>query len=75
MAQAAAACKQNDGGGQKSFLQVGEFSAQRVSPDLTKVRDSAGRTLYLHPEAYPNYPRRYFAELPATDPATEGRRL
>jgi iron complex transport system substrate-binding protein len=53
MALATAACNKNDGDERASFLQIGEFSVQRVSPELTKVRDGAGRTLYLVPRGAP----------------------
>ncbi len=34
---------------EKSFLKIGEFTINRVSPKLTLVRDGAGRTLALVP--------------------------
>lgn len=33
----------------ESFLQIGEFAVNRISDDLTEVRDGAGRTLALVP--------------------------
>ncbi len=34
---------------QPAFLQIGEFSINRISPERTEVRDGAGRTLVLIP--------------------------
>jgi iron complex transport system substrate-binding protein len=44
-------------------------SGDRLDEILTEI------AAIVHPEAYPDYPRRYFAELPATDPAAKRRRL
>ncbi len=40
----------------QSFLQVGEFAVHRISPDLTEVRDGAGRKLALIPRHLPAPP-------------------
>ncbi len=36
-----------------AFLQIGEFSVKRISPERTEVRDGAGRTLILIPRETP----------------------
>lgn len=53
----AAGCDTNDpkngeadeNGSAPAFLQIGEFSINRISPERTEVRDGAGRTLVLIP--------------------------
>lgn len=47
------ACARSEGGGKKSFLQVGEFAINRVSADRTEVTDGAGRKLVLIPRNAP----------------------
>lgn len=44
-------------------------SGDRLDEILTEI------AAILHPEAYPNFERRYFVELPDTDPMPEGGRL
>jgi len=43
----------NKTGKEKPFLQIGEFTINRVNPNLTLVRDGAGRTLALIPRDAP----------------------
>ena len=43
------ACGKTDGDKRQSFIQIGEFTVNRVAPDRTDVRDGAGRTLVLIP--------------------------
>lgn len=45
----------------KSFIQIGEFTINRVSPQRTEVRDGSGRTLVLIPRDAP---------MPSDVPAT-----
>ncbi len=42
-------CSNSKSEPEQSFLQVGEFAVHYVSPELTEVRDGAGRTLALVP--------------------------
>lgn len=42
-------CSKTDGDKKPSFIQIGEFTITRVSPERTDVRDGAGRTLVLIP--------------------------
>jgi iron complex transport system substrate-binding protein len=42
-----------DGGASPDFLQIGEFTVNRLSPERTEVRDGAGRTLVLVPRHAP----------------------
>ncbi len=43
------ACSSDTGNNDVSFLQIGEFTVNRISPERTEVRDGAGRTLVLIP--------------------------
>ncbi len=47
------ACSKGNGDDGGSFLQIGEFTINRISPDRTEVRDGAGRTLVLIPRNAP----------------------
>jgi iron complex transport system substrate-binding protein len=47
------ACGRSDRDDQKSFIQIGEFTINRVAPDRTEVRDGAGRMLVLIPREAP----------------------
>ncbi len=61
-----AGCGSDGGEGKKeakaSFIQIGEFTINRVTPDRTDVRDGAGRTLVLIPRD---------AEMPTDVPPTQ----
>lgn len=46
-------CGSTDSDQQQSFLQIGEFTINRIAPDRTEVRDGAGRTLVLIPRDAP----------------------
>lgn len=47
------ACGKTDNDKRPSFVQIGEFTINRLAPDLTEVRDGAGRTLVLIPRGAP----------------------
>ena len=47
------ACKSNDSGEKKSFLQVGDFAINRISSERTEATDGAGRKLILIPRNAP----------------------
>lgn len=42
-------CTKTDSEQRQSFIQIGEFTVNRISPERTDVRDGAGRTLVLIP--------------------------
>jgi len=46
-------CDRDKQSATKSFLQIGEFTINKVSSNLTLVRDGAGRTLALVPREAP----------------------
>lgn len=47
------ACSGADSKPAPSFMQIGEFTVKRLSPERTEVRDGAGRTLVLVPRNAP----------------------
>lgn len=47
------AASRADSGTEPAFLQIGEFTINRISPTRTEVRDGAGRTLVLIPRDAP----------------------
>ena len=49
MIVALAACSNSDGDGRQPFIQIGEFTVNRISGERTEVRDGAGRSLVLVP--------------------------
>lgn len=46
-------CLKNEEEDKSSFIQIGEFTVNRITPDLTRVRDGAGRSLMLIPRDVP----------------------
>ena len=44
-----AGCSRTGDSDRPSFIQIGEFTVNRIAPDLTEVKDGAGRTLVLVP--------------------------
>jgi iron complex transport system substrate-binding protein len=46
-----AAC--GDGSSRASFIQIGDFTVNRLAPDVTEVKDGAGRALVLIPRNAP----------------------
>jgi iron complex transport system substrate-binding protein len=46
-------CSKAGGDKNQSFIQIGEFTITRITPERTEVRDGAGRTLILVPRGAP----------------------
>jgi iron complex transport system substrate-binding protein len=53
IALSAWACSSSEEERLSSFIQIGEFTVNRISPNRTEVRDGAGRTLVLVPRDAP----------------------
>ncbi len=53
VAMAMAACSKADSKPAPTFIQIGEFTIKRLSPERTEVRDGAGRALTLIPRDAP----------------------